>query len=160
MIETNLHHCAIRTTHLEPTRAFYADLLGLEVGDRPPLPVPGYWLYGGGQPVIHLIEVQPDDEVDVIGEPYSSDMAAGYRNGVDHVAFNVKGLDEMRQRLKDSGVDYQERGIPELGMVQLFARDPNGIVAELNFFLDQEETAQAEVRGAWAARDEAKEPVK
>ena len=43
-----LHHYTLRPVDLEATKDFYVDLLGLEVGHRPPLAFPGYWLYTGG----------------------------------------------------------------------------------------------------------------
>ena len=40
----------IEPQDLERTKNFYCDVLGLEIGDRPPLDFPGYWLYSGGVP--------------------------------------------------------------------------------------------------------------
>ena len=34
-----LNHFSIRTTDLEASRRFYADILGLSVGPRPPFPL-------------------------------------------------------------------------------------------------------------------------
>lgn len=133
-----VEHCAIRTTKLEQTRGFYSDLLGLEVGPRPDLPVPGYWLYAGDQAVIHLIEVGDDYDRDAHGMLLDSEQVAGYRNGLDHIAFRVKGLAELRARLKAAGVDYGENRIEAFGMHQLFIADPNGVTAELNFLIADE----------------------
>lgn len=141
---TSLDHCAIRTTRLEESRRFYEGLLGLEVGPRPDLPVPGYWLYDGERPVVHLIELPETAREDVFGEPLTADSAPGVRNGVDHLAFRVVGLDATRGRLQDAGLAYKEMAIAQLRLTQLFVRDPNGITAELNFFLDDEETADDE----------------
>ena len=138
---TSLDHCAIRTTRLEETRCFYEELLGLEVGPRPELPVPGYWLYDGERPVVHLIELTDAMKQDVFGEALSIDAATGVRNGLDHIAFRLTGLDDLRSRLERDGVAYQEMGIPEMRLTQLFLKDPNGITAELNFFLDDEVAA-------------------
>lgn len=135
---TSLDHCAIRTTRLQESRRFYEELLGLEVGPRPELPVPGYWLYDGERPVVHLIELTDTMEQDVFGVPLSQEVAAGVRNGLDHLAFRITGLDAVRRRLEAGGIAYQETGIPQLRLTQLFVRDPNGITAELNFFLDDE----------------------
>ena len=136
---TTLDHCAIRTTRLEESRTFYEELLGLEVGDRPDLPVPGYWLYDGERPVVHLIEMSEADTTDVFGDPLKTDRASGVRNGLDHLAFRVVGIDALRDRLALTDLPYRETGIPELRMHQVFVQDPNGITAELNFFLDDEE---------------------
>ena len=51
----SLNHYTILTRDLEATKAFYTDVVGLTAGDRPPLPFPGYWLYCGGVPTVHLI---------------------------------------------------------------------------------------------------------
>ena len=51
----SLNHYTILTRDLEATKDFYTDVVGLTVGDRPPLAFPGYWLYCGGVPTVHLI---------------------------------------------------------------------------------------------------------
>ena len=50
-----LHHVTVKTNDLEATRDFYSEVLGLEVGFRPDLDFPGYWLYCGPIPVVHLV---------------------------------------------------------------------------------------------------------
>ena len=50
-----LQHFTIEPSDLERTKAFYVDVLGLEVGERPPLDFPGYWLYSGGVATVHLM---------------------------------------------------------------------------------------------------------
>lgn len=135
-----LDHCAIRTAELEATRVFYEELLGLRVGPRPELPVPGYWLYAGDRPVVHLMEMGENFERDVFGtalEPRSDGAGAG----VDHLAFRVTGLDALRSRLRERQVPFRELGIPELHLHQVFVKDPNGVTAELNFDLEVEQSA-------------------
>jgi catechol 2,3-dioxygenase-like lactoylglutathione lyase family enzyme len=56
-----LHHITVKTDNLEATRDFYRDILGLEVGFRPDLNFPGYWLYCGDVPVVHLVPRQNCD---------------------------------------------------------------------------------------------------
>ena len=41
---------------LRTVRDFYVDVIGLEAGPRPYVPVAGYWLYLSDLPVLHLIE--------------------------------------------------------------------------------------------------------
>ena len=41
---------------LDELREFYCDVVGLELGARPPFRSFGYWLYAGGHPVLHLSE--------------------------------------------------------------------------------------------------------
>src|SRR5215218_10913014 len=56
MALTKLEHVLVLTEDIEATRDFYRDALGLEQGERPPLEFPGYWLYAGGVPCVHVAE--------------------------------------------------------------------------------------------------------
>jgi catechol 2,3-dioxygenase-like lactoylglutathione lyase family enzyme len=57
----SLNHYTIRVRDLEETKDFYCNVVGLTVGERPPLPFPGYWLYCGGVPVVHLVGLRAED---------------------------------------------------------------------------------------------------
>jgi catechol 2,3-dioxygenase-like lactoylglutathione lyase family enzyme len=46
-----LNHFTICPVDLEATKDFYVDVLGLDLGERPPLGFPGYWLYCGTYPL-------------------------------------------------------------------------------------------------------------
>ena len=46
---------------LDELCAFYRDVVGLTVGERPPFRRFGYWLYAGVRPVLHLGEADPQD---------------------------------------------------------------------------------------------------
>lgn len=117
-----LNHFTIRCADLEATREFYATALGLEVGDRPPLGFPGYWLYTGGQPTVHLV----GDRGDGARQPGPTGL-------FDHIAFSATGLAAMKDRLQTHGVAFEERLVPRDGQTQLFLHDPNGVAVELNF---------------------------
>ena len=56
---TGIDHATIITNKLDETRDFFVDCFGLEVGQRPSFGVPGYWLYGGGRPILHLALAGP-----------------------------------------------------------------------------------------------------
>ncbi|MBD0274392.1 MAG: VOC family protein, partial [Acetobacteraceae bacterium] len=94
-----LHHYTLRPVDLEKTKDFYVDLLGLEVGYRPPLAFPGYWLYTGGEPTVHLIGPRESES----GLP---PRAAGETGLLDHVAFSCTGLAAMKAKLAGRGVEY------------------------------------------------------
>lgn len=128
-----LEHCAIRTSRLAQTRRFYEFGLGLRVGDRPPLPVHGYWLYAGATAVIHLIEVSEQFCADVFGDGFVAQERPQAVNDVDHLAFRATDMDATRARLQQLGLPIEEREIPAMNLRQMFVRDPNGITAELNF---------------------------
>lgn len=131
-----LDHCSIRTVKLEESRAFYLNVLGMNVGARPNFPFPGYWLYVNGQAVVHLVGVDADDPSGLIeylgGE---IDLAAIDGSGsFDHIAFRATGAPSMIKRLADNEVAYRERQVPDMALYQLFVEDPNGITIELNYF--------------------------
>jgi len=120
---TVLNHVTIRTDDLEGTRDFYRDLLGLKVGLRPPLGFPGYWLYLGEAPVIHLVPKSYG-----IGGGPSQDTG-----NFDHVAFTASGLDHIRNSLRQRDVKFREQKVPNTLMHQIFLEDPNKVMIELNF---------------------------
>lgn len=114
------------------TRCFYVDALGLEVGARPPLTVPGYWLYADGRPVVHRIECGARYATDVFGQPIHA-LRGPAGPGVDHLAFRASGLSTLRAHLTALGIPYRELAMPAADLHQVFVVDPNGVIAELNF---------------------------
>jgi catechol 2,3-dioxygenase-like lactoylglutathione lyase family enzyme len=124
----SLNHYTIKVRDLERTKDFYQEVVGLKVGDRPPLPFPGYWLYCGGVPTVHLIGNRAEDPV-IPDAP--SDPAPTGR--LDHIAFACDGLKEMRANLQQRDIKFDERVLPRLNMTQLFYLDPDGISVECNF---------------------------
>lgn len=126
-----LNHYTIKPVDLEATKAFYVDVLGLEVGYRPPLAFAGYWLYCGGQPTVHLIGPRESD----------GHRERGGTGLLDHIAFTATGLAAMRARLAERRIEHQERVIPRDRQTQIFLHDPNGVAVELNY--PPEETVAA-----------------
>ena len=125
-----LNHFTVRPVDLERSKDFYCDVLGLPIGYRPPLGFPGYWLYCGAIPTVHLIGPRANDP---------GPRAAGPTGLFDHIAFSCTGLAEMKARLGGRGIAFEERIIPRDRQTQLFLRDPDGIAVELNY--PPEETA-------------------
>lgn len=121
-----LEHLLVLTGDLEATRAFYCDILGLELGERPPLEFPGYWLYLDGEPCVHIAERTPyEAHAATLGLP-EQDAA------VDHVAFAASDHEELAARLEAEGIDAVANDVPTAGLRQLFFTDPNGVRIELN----------------------------
>ena len=52
-----LDHVNVHTTNLANMVEWYARVLGMQAGERPPFPFPGAWLYCGGEPTVHLVGV-------------------------------------------------------------------------------------------------------
>ena len=132
-----IDHFSIRTLKLEKTRMFYENAMGMEAGDRPPLPFPGYWLYLGDHAVIHLIgidENNPEGLNEYLGEVNVTKLSGG--GAVDHLAFRASGSKDLIDRLKILKVPYRERVVEEMNLFQLFVEDPNNITLELNYWDD------------------------
>ena len=104
---------------LEKVRSFYRDVLGLEEGFRPDFSSGGFWLYSKGQAIIHLAE-NPERE-------------ANEKQGFfDHFALRVADLSPIIGRLDQFGVDYHRVHLQEIGLSQLFFKDPSGTGVEVN----------------------------
>jgi catechol 2,3-dioxygenase-like lactoylglutathione lyase family enzyme len=121
----NLNHVLVLAEDLEATRDFYVDVLGLDMGERPPFKFPGYWLYLGNQAVVHLASKDR-------GSTEAGEVAGG-TGAIDHIAFEASGLADMMVRLKGRGIPVRQRVVPGLGLHQLFIQDPNGVTIELNY---------------------------
>jgi catechol 2,3-dioxygenase-like lactoylglutathione lyase family enzyme len=131
----SLNHYTIKVRDLERTKDFYQDVVGLTVGERPPLPFPGYWLYCGGIPTVHLIGHRVEDAVITDDASYPAPTGR-----LDHIAFACSGLNEMRRNLQSRDIKFDERVLPKFNMTQLFYLDPDGISVECNFDARETET--------------------
>lgn len=116
----NIDHVTFRTGDLEATRSFLETVLGVKVGYRPPFSFPGYWLYEGADPVIHLI-------------PGSGSIPARDVEVVDHAGFRMDDYEGTREKLDRLGIRYQTMDIPDLHERRLFLHTPGGILMELVF---------------------------
>lgn len=131
MALARLDHFLVLTDDIDATKDFYARALGLEAGDRPPLAFPGYWLYVGGAPAIHVADraayAAHAGEMGIAVEP-----GAGGPGPVDHVAFSADDYDGVAARLERAGVAAVRNTVPGVGLRQLFLEDPNGVRIEIN----------------------------
>ena len=99
-----LDHFSIRTLDVEASRRFYTDVMGFQVGFRPPFKFPGLWLYNGApypesNGVVHIIGVDVNDPQGLKEYLGDRDLESLKGTGtVDHMAFNATGLAEMRDR--------------------------------------------------------------
>ena len=116
-----MNHFTILTDNLDGTLKFYAELLDLHPGKRPPFKFPGAWLYArdGSDPILHVIAGKEKKEL--------------VKGVIDHMAFTGRDLAGMLSNLKARGIDYDLRRLPEYGTWQLFFDDPNGAKVELDF---------------------------
>jgi catechol 2,3-dioxygenase-like lactoylglutathione lyase family enzyme len=118
-----IDHFNIRTRDVDALCEFYTAVLGLEIGDRPPFPNPGVWLYAGGHPILHVGIANESDEEDGADDTLP----------LDHIAFETEGLVDAVARIEKAGIDYRMVDVPGREMKQIFIRDPDGVALELNF---------------------------
>ena len=137
-----LDHISISTDILEETRVFYCDLLGLKAGFRPQLKSTGYWLYADNEAIIHLVERGTNtDPGNAKGG--GTDGISKSRDNMspedmteigmdDHVALTVEDSAGLVRDMRENNVAYWDRLLPDKGLYQVFIRDPNGLILELN----------------------------
>jgi catechol 2,3-dioxygenase-like lactoylglutathione lyase family enzyme len=128
---TQIEHYLVLTDDLDGTRDFYCNGLGMRVGARPPLGFPGYWLYVGDVPCVHVAEWESY-------RAYSTEVGIGISTRalgtgpVDHIAFNGSDVESIKSALSAHGVKFATNEIPSIGLTQLFLHDPNGVKVEIN----------------------------
>lgn len=115
-----LDHITIHCRDLEASRRFYAEVLDLAEGYRPPFDgPPGAWLYDVEQrPVVHLYA--------------GRDSELSGPTPLNHIAFVSDDLSGMKQRLEALGIAYGRAIVPEIGAEQIFLDDPDGIGLEIS----------------------------
>jgi catechol 2,3-dioxygenase-like lactoylglutathione lyase family enzyme len=118
-----LDHVNLRTARLDELVAFYVSVVGLSRGPRPPFAFGGAWLYAGERPIVHLVEVPPDEATAPgAGEPRLS-----------HFALRASGLGELLARLDEAGVARQVTPLPGTDVTQVHFADPDGNALHLDF---------------------------
>ena len=128
---TQMEHFLVLTDDIDATRDFYIHALGMNVGARPPLEFPGYWMYVGDVPCVHIGDwAAYKAHSESMGIPVSK-RASG-TGPFDHIAFNGSNYAEITRRLQDRGVNYGSNTVPGIGLRQLFLEDPNGVKIEIN----------------------------
>jgi catechol 2,3-dioxygenase-like lactoylglutathione lyase family enzyme len=124
-----LDHVNILTDDVERTARFYAEVLGLDprLAAGQLAPALGRWLYDqNGQPIIHVVKrdflVKNEHE-----------NALGSTGAIHHVALRCSGKTEMVERLRKLDIEFRVNDVPAVGISQIFVRDPQGVLLELNF---------------------------
>ena len=126
-----IDHVNIRTSRFEETIVFYADVLAMKA-----MPLPGAaditeaaWLCdAAGRPAIHLSSLTTRFPVGDMPE------VSGEGSGkVHHVAFECSDYDAMLAGLRACNQQVDLNDVPQIALRQIFVRDPNGILVELNF---------------------------
>lgn len=116
----SLDHITIITKNLKETKRFYINILGLEIdNNRPPFIFDGAWLALNKRPVVHIVVNKNHQN--------NSDSPT-----LDHVAFRAKNIENIKNKLDQLNISYDERITPDNKVHQIFTIDPNGIKIELS----------------------------
>lgn len=121
----HIHHIAINTLDIEESVAFYRDVMGFAEAARADM----------GELTLVYMRVRGDTYMelfDMRGKTVHG-TAEAERQGLRHIAFDVDGVAEWNERLKEKGVPFfQEMSeMPQIGKRALLVRDPDGVVLEL-----------------------------
>ena len=88
------------------------------------------WLYIGDHAILH---------VSTMRKP-----ATQKSDSFDHIAFRATGLAQTRALLKDKGIKFDQFGVPDRNLYQVFFKDPDGVEIELVFSGAEATAAMAE----------------
>jgi catechol 2,3-dioxygenase-like lactoylglutathione lyase family enzyme len=128
---TRISHVLVLSDDIDGARDFYQRTLGLEPGERPPLPFPGYWMYAGADPCIHIADrAIYRQQAARMGLPLPA--ADGGAHLVDHIAFVDTDYAVASARLEREGVEAVHNEVAGIGLRQLFFQDPEGVRIEVN----------------------------
>ncbi|MDC0126833.1 VOC family protein [Methylophilaceae bacterium] len=107
---------------MEDLKTFYIEIVGLQLGTRPPFESNGYWLNAGQKDILHLSETKEND-----------DNPANIKNTFDHMAFTAEDKNKYIKILEKNEIKFYFRVVPEIGTEQIFFKDPAGNGIELIF---------------------------
>jgi len=127
-----IDHVNIRTPRLEETIRFYVDMLGMKATFSPGATdmSRSAWLCDErGDAAIHV----GSSEVSYPGDEAAPASAGEGSGRVHHVAFECSDHGRMLDWLRQCDQEVRLNDVPEAGLRQIFVRDPNDILVELNF---------------------------
>jgi catechol 2,3-dioxygenase-like lactoylglutathione lyase family enzyme len=119
-----LDHVTIHTSRLGALTDFYARVLELRPGKRPPFGFDGAWLYCDSHAALHLVEVADSPEVPA--------------PRIEHFAFRAENLADFLAHLRALDVAYRTAVVPEFEIRQVHLRDPDGNHVEIAFAAEEE----------------------
>ena len=129
MTINGMNHFTVLASDLEKSKAFYIEVLGFREGDRPPLPLPGAWLYCGDRAILHIMAGRP--------------LPAEAQGVIDHMAFTASHLQAVIDTLNQHKIKFDLRRLPGSPAWQLFCHDPDGAKVELDFAASEPEPKQS-----------------
>ena len=131
---TAFDHYTVRSSDLDKSARFYAEILGLRVQKLDSFQFPFAMLFLGDQPVVQLLGAGPAlDEFLGRSAPSHGSGADRMTGNLEHVAFNGADRADFVARLERAAVPYRTRTLTDYNVAQLFFEDPDGVEIEVNF---------------------------
>ena len=138
-LSLTLDHINIRTANLGAMLGFYDRVMDLKPGPRPHFDgAGGAWLYA---------EEKMADTLDAVKNEYQAAQVhfievgatePGQGNSqIEHFAFTAEGMNIFLNRLEGENCAYNLADMPDVGMVQVNFRDPDGNHIHVDFPLDE-----------------------
>lgn len=121
-----LDHVNLRTTQLEEMIAWYVDILGLRLGERPDFGFPGAWMYAGDTAVVHLVGI---DGTAGVGSEVALKM--------EHFALTATGAAAFEARLTATETGYRRAVLEQTRTVAFNISDPDGNHIHVDFSADE-----------------------
>ena len=118
---SNIDHVNVESDDIERSARFYREIIGLKEGPRPEFDRPGYWMYAGDKPVVHIIHTHPNNE-----------MLTGSKDAsISHFALQIKDYETTRAHLDSHEISYRTSDVDNTEIRQIFLQDPEGVLIEL-----------------------------
>lgn len=131
MFATSLQHYLVRAADLQASADFYEQVLGLSHGWRPDLPFPGFWMYIGEIPCVHLCSAQASAGRDYfIGSRPTEAHGSG---AIDHIGLAARDRYAFVRHLERQNIPFRLRTAPGGAILQVFVDDPDGVRIEMNY---------------------------
>ena len=117
----NIDHVNVESDDIERSAQFYREVIGLKEGPRPDFDRPGYWMYAGNKPIVHIIRTHPENN-----------MLTGSKDAsISHFAIQVKDYEATLTHLKSYNIPFNTNNVDDTEIRQIFLEDPEGVLIEL-----------------------------
>jgi catechol 2,3-dioxygenase-like lactoylglutathione lyase family enzyme len=134
-LNLTLDHINVRTANLQAMLKFYARVMDLKPGPRPHFGgAGGAWLYA---------EEKMTDNLDAVKQNYRAAWVHFIEVGstepshsnlqIEHFAFTATGMGDFLKRLDSEDCPYDLTDMPDVAMVQVNFRDPDGNHIHVDF---------------------------
>lgn len=138
---TAFDHYTIRARDIAVSVRFYEKTMELRMQSIDGFEFPFCLMFLGDKALVHLMGSGAALDA-FLGRhaPSVSGEPARMKSNLEHVAFNATGLRDFIARLRDAGISFIERSLPDYGVAQLMFDDPDGVEIEVNFPIAETQT--------------------